>query len=676
MFRVILQQPRSRYRRRSVSQQGSILSKGMFCFFLSAEQVCLRAHSGLAWVGSKTPVGDATNRWMRSRRTKEAVAAIGSNSRSIQNLRPALFYDSNNHQALGIWLRFLSTATDSAPIEQNEANSSGGENNELGPHGHHLKEKNQALRTLSKQELAEIDELTRCWRDAPSLNPILKFPCWRVPKQSNQSLQTILESPLTQSYLATRMDIWEGVRKPRVIQNDQDDDNFKLFLLHPDAPPIEELPDEVQDLLRSHNIECMDANTGDRVYFNQQMRPSDFSVAFILQTLLPPHVHPPPVSFETIGHVAHLNLNALHQPYRYLVGQVLLEVLPRLSTVIQKVGEVTGPYRTYQHEIVAEREQKKTKEESTAVASKKSTVVSFMEWGVGLQFDVQDVYWSSRLSRERQRLVQKEFRSGQWVADAFCGVGALCLQAALHKQCIISANDWNPAAIDALERHVQANKLEDSFRQITCGDAYEFLTSLGLANQHQQPRSLSRGNGSLAPSQTLPEGLPDHVVLNFPLEAASFLGALRWWRPSRSSRKKKLSPQQPKAVVPRVHVYIFAKEPPNDTTLSTSAKNAIMEEMVVDEIASHLLPLLPGQEQISPPTTTPIPAIPGTATIKMTRWDELNQNFGCNVKVHNVRDVAPGKIVYCVSFSATNRLLQYMQGNYNDDPYDDESETS
>jgi hypothetical protein len=40
--------------------------------------------------------------------------------------------------------------------------------------------------------------------------------------------------------------------------------------------------------------------------------------------------------------------------------------------------------------------------------------------------------------------------------------------------------------------------------------------------------------------------------------------------------------------------------------------------------------------------------------------DELK----CQVRAREIRDVAPGKVVACVSFKATAQLLRHMQGDY------------
>ncbi len=54
------------------------------------------------------------------------------------------------------------------------------------------------------------------------------------------------------------------------------------------------------------------------------------------QRLLPPDVEVPS-SFESVGHIAHLNLREEQLPHRYVIGQVLLDKNPNIRTVVNKV---------------------------------------------------------------------------------------------------------------------------------------------------------------------------------------------------------------------------------------------------------------------------------------------------------------------------------------------------
>jgi tRNA (guanine37-N1)-methyltransferase len=446
---------------------------------------------------------------------------------------------------------------------------------------------------MTAEESADaIAQLTQTWRSLPQLNPTVVVRSWIVRK--GQGLQAAVQDPSVQPYLATRLELLHHTQQRlKVIRDYPAEDaadaelaaTSKVVLVHPDAPSWEDLPSHVRDR--------MVGGEGPAVPLN--FTPANFTAAYLLQHALPASVHPPPTAFETIGHVAHLNLRAPHVPYRYLIGQILEETLPTIETVIHKVGEVQGPYRTYELEVLAGRP---------------DTHVALTESGVTLHFDVKDVYWCSRLSEERQRLV-KLFRERQWVADVFCGVGALVLQAAKYKQCRITANDWNPAAVAALRENVVRNGVSDNFVDMRCGEAYEFLMDLGTPDAQGQR--------------------PNHILMNYPLEAPSFLGALRWWP---LPRRKDQSPERQ---APRVHVYTFARADP--------ATNRTAEEIAVDLIAGELLPSM-------------------AADAAIQRRQEFDEDYGCDIQVHHVRDVAPGKLVVCVTFSATDQLLRCMQGDF------------
>ena len=43
---------------------------------------------------------------------------------------------------------------------------------------------------------------------------------------------------------------------------------------------------------------------------------------------------PIPSSFETIGHIAHLNLKDEHLPFKHIIGQVFMDKNPVIKVVI------------------------------------------------------------------------------------------------------------------------------------------------------------------------------------------------------------------------------------------------------------------------------------------------------------------------------------------------------
>jgi tRNA (guanine37-N1)-methyltransferase len=313
--------------------------------------------------------------------------------------------------------------------------------------------------------------------------------------------------------------------------------------------------------------------------------------------------------------VVQLNLKKHHLPFRYIIGQVFLEtLLPRIETVLLSKGVgrnvVHGPAyhdRTYNN--------------LELLAGKNDTNVTVVEDGISIHFDLRKVYWCSKLANERQYLLRQfmlQRDDNVVLVDVFSGVGALCLLAAKQRHCIVHANDWNPHAIASLNDAVQRNHLHTNAIQTTCGDAYEYLVDIGL---HW-------------------ETLPHFVVMNYPLEAPTFLSALRWWRVNTKKTAK-----QHAVVIPTFYVYTFCHSGTAGSSPTTTSTSTM--ETAIDLIAHNLLP----------EGNVPTP----------NRKKHLN-DLKCNVQAREIRQVmgakAPGKVVVCVSFKATPQLLRHMQGDY------------
>ena len=446
-----------------------------------------------------------------------------------------------------------------------------------------------AHRSDGSSPIVSIDNLIANWRTDPTLTDVYHLPTLSVPAESVQSL--LKNGSIVAPYLASNMSELKGIH-PRVklvrdvpthIQDnfmDQDSSSpltkkrRKLILLdaHQTIPP------NVQQELASLNI--LPGPLFQLPIPQEQQTPHR-----ILEKILPTDAQPPPTSYEQVGHVLHLNLKSHHEPYGRLIGDVLLEKLsPSVETVVTKIGEVKGPYRTYDMEVLAGRP---------------STDVTVVEHGIRLHFDLSKVYWSTRLSGQRTRSLDEDIQSDEVIADAFCGVGALCVRAAVEKNCTVVANDLNPAAIEYCRANANRNGVDDKISAM-CGDANDFIASLG----HSEGRPL-----------------PHHLMLNFPLASVDFLHNLKRWPINKLSE-----------IVPTVHVYTFARgDAETNKTPADVAKNMV---------AIGLLPNLgdSGEESVK----------------------TLN-DLGCNIRAREVRDVAPGKVVMWVTFQVTSDLLRTMQ---------------
>jgi tRNA (guanine37-N1)-methyltransferase len=514
---------------------------------------------------------------------------------------------------------------------------------------------NQEKEVVSSDTTLEVDNEEynvdhNNWRSHPSLSESIRIPTVFV---KNDALHSLIKE--LNPYLAIKMKEFEDVHpRLKAIQNPETSmtshlkidqnivDNMKIILLDPNRvhdtilfdENIEETISLVSDLSKEERIELLSmkfskvdktiiellAETSaipgpiiSRIIPYQQQ-----SISRILSKLLPSGAQPPPTGFEQIGHVIHLNLKEKHMPYKKLIGSVLLDRLsPKIQSVVNKVGEVSGPYRTYDMELLA---------------GKPETKVEVVEDGISLNFDLRKVYWCTRLSGERSRVLSEEFKEGQIIADAFCGVGALCVLAATKLGCTIYANDLNPDAVKYFKESIKKNKKRiNSWKKmekdskgsshspsmnVQCGDAFDFIQNLS---------SLSV--------------LPHHVVMNYPLDSASFLGAFRWWPASDEQMTNNPT---------TVHLYTFARgDDPVSEVGNGKSNPRSAADVAIDLVADGL--------------------IPEGGAIERCRFRKAYlDKLGCEVKAYEVRDVAPGKVVICVSFKITPLLLSVMQGDYID----------
>ncbi|XP_031487078.1 tRNA (guanine(37)-N1)-methyltransferase 1 isoform X2 [Nymphaea colorata] len=162
----------------------------------------------------------------------------------------------------------------------------------------------------------------------------------------------------------------------------------------------------------------------------------------ILKQILPPGVEVPS-SFETIGHIAHLNIPGELLPFKEIIAKVIYDKnQPRIRTVVNKVGTITNEFRVPKFEILAGTD---------------DLVTEIKQYGARFKLDYGSVYWNSRLEHEHVRLISK-FSPGETICDMFAGVGPFAIPAA-QKGCIVYANDLNPTSVDYLQMNAVLNQV-------------------------------------------------------------------------------------------------------------------------------------------------------------------------------------------------------------------------
>jgi tRNA (guanine37-N1)-methyltransferase len=165
----------------------------------------------------------------------------------------------------------------------------------------------------------------------------------------------------------------------------------------------------------------------------------------VMTSILPEEAHDCiPQGFNTVGHVAHLNLREHALPYKKLIGEVLRDKNPNITTVINKIDLVgeESEFRTFQYEVLA---------------GEDDLNVEVREGGCVFRFDYAKVYWNSKLETEHTKLVES-FKPGEVVCDVMAGVGPFALPAG-KKGVFVWANDMNPDSFKYLESGIRVNKV-------------------------------------------------------------------------------------------------------------------------------------------------------------------------------------------------------------------------
>lgn len=288
--------------------------------------------------------------------------------------------------------------------------------------------------------------------------------------------------------------------------------NEVIVYLNPNiVKKLEDISENDRKLLAG-KYECFDT-------MNLTIKYENWDRDEILKAVLPEDISSP-TSYSLVGHIAQVNLRDVHLPYKTLIGEVFLDKIPPIRTVVNKVNIIDSTYRYFTMEILA---------------GEKNTITTAKENGCTYEFDFAQVYWNPRLSTEHERIV-KLMAQDDVLYDVFAGVGPFAIYAA-RKRIRVLANDLNPESYKWLRKNATINKLKGQFQAFNM-DGREFLRNI------VKPDILSRRD------QNLPG--TEHIVMNLPASAVEFLDILPNWFTEEELKKVCVKPLT-------FHVYCFVK---------------------------------------------------------------------------------------------------------------------
>ncbi|KAA0191615.1 tRNA (guanine(37)-N1)-methyltransferase [Fasciolopsis buskii] len=254
-----------------------------------------------------------------------------------------------------------------------------------------------------------------------------------------------------------------------------------------------------------------------------QVTYDNFNFEQVLKEILPGHVVPV-TGFTTMGHIAHFNLRPDALPYRHVIGQVAIDKVANIRTVIHKAANIASDFRTFEMDLMA---------------GEPNYITSVCENQLVYHLDVSKVYWNSRLGTEHARVVKdlgncRSTDSGSVdsnftcppgrvvVYDVFAGVGPFAIPAA-RRGCRVFANDLNPSSFEWLMRNIKENSSSKRrLDNVTCYnlDGREFIRKVVLPHYWgSMERTLT--NTSFDCSSVLRYV----VIMNLPALAPDFLDA-------------------------------------------------------------------------------------------------------------------------------------------------------
>lgn len=284
----------------------------------------------------------------------------------------------------------------------------------------------------------------------------------------------------------------------------------------------------------------------------------DYKMGDILDAVLPELSEDDeqnPASFAQVGHIAHVNLREQFLPYKYLVGQVLLDKNPQLKTVINKLHDVgtESVFRTFPYEVLA---------------GPDDLNVTVHHSNCEFKFNFSEVYWNSRNGHEHERLTSF-FKPGEALCDVTAGVGPFAIPAG-KKRVWTWANDLNPACYEALCNAITRNKVSNFVRAFQ-SDGSEFVRTAAQQLLQEQrtftkkpfiniPRSATpeqkeKIQAEMEAKSTLITEPPtfDHFVMNLPATGIEFLHAFK----GIYHGHEHLFASENGRRLPMVHVYTF-----------------------------------------------------------------------------------------------------------------------
>ena len=163
-------------------------------------------------------------------------------------------------------------------------------------------------------------------------------------------------------------------------------------------------------------------------------------------------------AFDQIGDIIIVRIPDSLLSKKKIIGETLLKDVKIARSVFYQASAVEGDFRTRNLEIIA---------------GEDNTETEYKEFGCKFIVDVENAFFSPRLSTERDR-ISNLIQEGEIMTNMFAGVGMFSIIAAKKKKCTIYSLDINPIASKLCEKNIKLNKLAGKVISIN-GDSTQII---------------------------------------------------------------------------------------------------------------------------------------------------------------------------------------------------------
>jgi tRNA (guanine37-N1)-methyltransferase len=172
-----------------------------------------------------------------------------------------------------------------------------------------------------------------------------------------------------------------------------------------------------------------------------------------------------PSSFDVVGSIAVVKMSEEALPHARDIGKAIMATQKSVKTVCLDSG-VVDEHRTRSVKVIA---------------GEKTTETAHREYGLVFRMDIAKVFFSPRLSTERET-VADQVQPGEVVVDMFAGIGPFSLMIARSRSPkVVYAIDVNPDAVRYLEENIRLNKAGSVVPIL--GDARDEIAKLETADR-------------------------------------------------------------------------------------------------------------------------------------------------------------------------------------------------